>query len=37
VLDAQHFRDLSQLSREQLFTNLSLASRDAAAGVRLLA
>jgi choline dehydrogenase-like flavoprotein len=36
LLDAlalQGFNDVSQLSREQLFTNLSLASREAAGGI----
>src|SRR5688500_151532 len=33
VLAQQGFADASQLSREQMFTNLSLASHQAAAGV----
>jgi choline dehydrogenase-like flavoprotein len=36
ALAAQGFAHLSQLSREQVFTNLSLASRDAAAGLGAL-
>jgi choline dehydrogenase-like flavoprotein len=39
LLDAlaeQGFNDMSQLSREQLFANVSLASRDAAVGVGAL-
>ena len=33
VLAQQGFNDMSQLSREQLFTNMSLASQDAAYGI----
>lgn len=36
LLDSQGFAALSQASREQTFTTLSLASRDAAAGVGAL-
>lgn len=36
VLAAQGFLDSSQLSREQLFTNLSLASQEAAGGIAVL-
>jgi choline dehydrogenase-like flavoprotein len=36
VLAQQGFAGMSQLSREQLFTNLSLASREAAVGVGAL-
>jgi hypothetical protein len=39
LLDAlalQGFNDVSQLSREQLFTNVSLASQDAAVGIGAL-
>jgi choline dehydrogenase-like flavoprotein len=36
VLAQQGFNQMSQLSREQLFTNLSLASNDAAVGVAAL-
>jgi choline dehydrogenase-like flavoprotein len=36
VLELQGFSQLSQLSREQVLTNMSLASRDAAAGVGAL-
>src|SRR6476661_8962763 len=36
VLEMQGFAHLSQLSREQVFTNMSLASRDAAMGVGAL-
>lgn len=36
VLAAQGFLDSSQLSREQLFTNLSLASQEAAGGIAAL-
>jgi choline dehydrogenase-like flavoprotein len=36
VLEMQGFAQLSQLSREQVFTNMSLASRDAAMGVGAL-
>ena len=36
ALAAQGFAGLSQLSREQVFTNVSLASRDAAVGIGAL-
>lgn len=36
MLELQGFSQLSQLSREQVFTNMSLASRDAAVGVAAL-
>jgi choline dehydrogenase-like flavoprotein len=36
ALAAQGFASLSQLSREQVFTNVSLASRDAAVGIGAL-
>src|SRR5688500_7622493 len=36
VLAAQGFEEASQLSREQLLTNLRLASPDAAAGIGAL-
>lgn len=36
ALAAQGFQDMSQLSREQVFTNVSLASQEAAGGVAIL-
>src|SRR5690349_19634761 len=36
ALEQQGFSGMSQLSREQVFTNLSLASMDAAVGVSVL-